>query len=160
MQPENPMSPDRLKYLAHFAEIISGVAVVVTLIFLVFEVRENSELVRANTFNRNIESLIDLRMEIVSNDDSLRVMAEHWGLDDIDLFRRQLFVVSMWSIYEKTYYSHQYGLIGPAEWERFETRICIYSESKNEFWQDNVANFLTDEFRSYVTAHCANDIAK
>jgi len=136
------------------AEIISGAAVIVTLVFLIFEVRENSEMIRANTFDRNIESLIDVRMQIASNENSLQVMADHWGIEDPDMLRRQLYVVSIWSIYEKTYYSQQYGLVGTAEWERFETRICDYVQSQFDFWNENISNFLTEEFRGYVVSNC------
>ena len=109
------MNNERVKNWAHLAEIVSGIAVVLTLIFIVLEIRENSNLIRANTFDRSIDSLIDWRMQILSNEDSLRVMAQHWGFDDEDLLRRQLLVVSMWSIYETTYYAHEYDHIGPEE---------------------------------------------
>jgi len=150
------MNNQRIKNWAHVAEIISGVAVLVTLVFLVLEIRGNSDLIRANTFNRSIESLIDYRMQIASNEESLKVMAHHWGIDSADLLRRQLLVVNLWSIYEKTYFSSQYGLVGPAEWERFESRICGYVKREDglKFWSENVANFMTDEFRDYVTSHC------
>lgn len=111
------MNNERIRNWAHVAEIISGVAVLVTLVFLVLEIRGNSDLIRANTFNRSIESLIDYRMQIASNEESLKVMAHHWGIDSTDLLRRQLLVVNLWSIYEKTYFSRQYGLVRPAEWE-------------------------------------------
>lgn len=148
------MNSDRIQNYAHFAEIVSGVAVVATLIFLVFEIRGNSDLIRANTFNRSIESLVDLRTHIASNDESLRIMADHWGVESPDLLRRQLLVVNLWSIYEKTYYSQQYGLVGTAEWERFETRICSYTQSGREFWEESIAGFLTEEFRGYVVSTC------
>ena len=150
------MNSERIRNWAHVAEIFSGIAVFITLVFLVLEVRGNSDLIRANTFNRSIESLIDYRMQIASNDESLKVMAVHWGIDSADLLRRQLLVVNLWSIYEKTYFSRQYGLVGVAEWERFESRICGYVKREDglKFWSENVANFMTDEFRDYVTSHC------
>ena len=150
------MNKERIRDWAHVAEIISGVAVLITLIFLILEIRGNSDLIRANTFNRSIESLIDYRMQIASNEESLRAMTEHWGIDNPDLLRRQLLVVNLWSIYEKTYFSQQYGLVGPAEWERFESRICGYVSQEDglKFWSENVANFMTDEFRDYVTSYC------
>ena len=135
------MKKKSIKRWALFAEIISGVAVVISLIFLIVEIRGNSDLIRANAFNRSIESLIDMRMQIASNDESLRVMTEHWGIESPDILRRQLIAVSMWSIYEKTYYSHQYGLVGIAEWERFDTRICRYTATRKEFWTESVAMF-------------------
>jgi len=150
------MNSERIRNWAHVAEIFSGIAVFITLVFLVLEVRGNSDLIRANTFNRSIESLIDYRMQIASNDESLKVMAVHWGIDSADLLRRQLLVVNLWSIYEKTYFSRQYGLVGVAEWERFESRICGYVKREDglKFWSENVANFMTDEFRDYVRSHC------
>ena len=148
------MDNERVKNWAHIAEIVSSIAVVLTLIFIVFEIRENSNLIRANTFDRSIESLIDWRMQILGNDDSLRVMAQHWGFDDKDLLRRQLLVVSMWSIYEKTYYAHEYDHIGPEEWERFETRMCNYVGTGIEFWKEKVSGFLSEDFRNYVISTC------
>ena len=148
------MKKKSIKYWAQVSEIIAGVAVVVTLIFLIFEVRENSDLVRAESFNRSIESLIAWRTAIASDEESLRIMAAHWEFDDIEALRRQMLVVNLWSIYEKTYYSQQYGLVGPAEWERFQTRICSYSRDGQEYWDERVAIFLTEEFRNYVIASC------
>ena len=148
------MVTDRIQNYAHIAEIVSSIAVVVTLVFLVIEVRGNSDLIRANTFNRSIESLVELRTHIASNDESLHVMADHWGIESPEFLRRQLIVVNLWSIYEKTYYSQQYGLVGPAEWERFQTRICNYTQADQAFWEESIAQFLTEEFRGYVVAVC------
>jgi len=148
------MKSERLKAWAQLAEIVSGTAVVITLVFLVIEVRENSDLIRANTFDRNIESLIDWRMQIVSNDSSLRAMADYWGIDDREALRQQMLVVNMWSIYEKTYYAQSYGLIGDAEWDRFETVICRYTDRQPDFWTKKVSQFLTREFRNYVIGVC------
>lgn len=148
------MDSERLNKWAHLAEIVSGIAVVGTLIFLIFEIRENSDLIRANTFEHSIESLIDWRMQIVSNEQSLQTMADYWDSESPELLRRQLIVVNMWSIYEKTYYSQKYGLIGPAEWGRFERVICKYTKSTPDFWKENVAKFLTEDFRDFVISTC------
>ena len=40
------------------------------------------------------------------------------------------------------------------EWERFQTRICLYTDTRFAFWRDNVAKFLSDEFRQYVLKTC------
>ena len=148
------MDSERLNKWAHLAEIVSGIAVVGTLIFLIFEIRENSDLIRANTFEHSIESLIDWRMQIVSNERSLQTMADYWDSESPELLRQQLLVVNMWSIYEKTYYSQKYGLIGLAEWGRFERVICKYTKSTPDFWKENVAKFLTEDFRDFVISTC------
>ena len=149
------MDRKRIKNWAMVAEIVSGVAVVITLVFLIVEVRGNSDLIRANAFNRSMESLNELRMLIATDEENLAVMREHWGIDSEDELRRQLLVVSLWSIYEKTYYSQKYGLVGQAEWERFDTRICRYIEIREDYWRFNVSVFLTEEFRNYVIDRCS-----
>jgi hypothetical protein len=93
-------------------------------------------------------------MQIVSNEQSLQTMADYWDSESPELLRRQLLVVNMWSIYEKTYYSQKYGLIGPAEWGRFERVICKYTKSTPDFWKENVAKFLTEDFRDFVISTC------
>jgi len=61
----------KLKECALLAEVMSAIAVVVTLIFLLFEVRANSDLIRASTFDRNIQSVIDFNMGISSDDEAM-----------------------------------------------------------------------------------------
>lgn len=148
------MNNDRIRNWALVAEIVSGFAVVITLVFLAFEISKNSDLIQADTFNRNIESLIDWRMQIASSDDSLQIMADHWKFENTDLLRRQLLVINMWSIYEKAYYSQRYGLLGAAEWQRFKNRFCPKSEERSAFWEKRIAMFLTEEFRDYVVRTC------
>ena len=97
------MNNERIKNWAHIAEIISGIAVVVTLVFLVIEVRGNSDLIRANTFNRSIESLIDYRMQIANSDQALATMNEHWNREGPESLRRQLLVVNLFVVASLTW---------------------------------------------------------
>ena len=46
----------KLEKLALIAELVSSIVVVVTLVFLLIGVRENSEMARASAYERNIDS--------------------------------------------------------------------------------------------------------
>lgn len=53
----------KLSGWASIAEIISGTAVLITLVFLVFGIRENTEITRAAAYDRNIDSLNQWRLD-------------------------------------------------------------------------------------------------
>ena len=151
------MDKDRLQKWAYFAEIVSSVAVLITLVFLVFEIRSNSDLIRADSFDRNVASLIDWRMQVVSDDQSLGIMSSHWGVEDPQLLKESLLILSLWSIYEKTYYAQQYDLVGTSEWQRFEYVICVNVQRGPDYWETQIARFLTPEFREYVSQTCQSN---
>jgi len=151
------MDKGHLQKWAHLAEIVSSIAVVVTLLFLVFEIRGNSNLIRAEAFDRNSQSLIELRMKIISDDESLAYMADYWGVESPEMLKRSLLILSLWSVYEKTYYAQQYDQIGPSEWQRFEYVICSNIERRPDYWETRVARFLTTDFRDYVAKTCNLD---
>ena len=152
----------RLSEWASIAEIVSGIAVVVTLVFLIFGIRENTEVTRAATFDRNMESINELRGWIV-NDPRL---AESWfayyehhagDLDEQD--RRQLImaVITNFGVYEKSYYAHKSGLIGGPEWERFETQICTQRENSSlAGFLRLVLDSLTVEFQNEIEQLCGS----
>ena len=126
----------------------------ITLVFLVLEIRSNSNLIRANSYDRNIESLIDWRMQVVADKESLAYMSEHWGVEEPEQLKKSLLLLSLWSIYEKTYFANQYDLVGPSEWQRFQYVICDNFESVPEYWEVQVGRFLAPEFRGYISETC------
>ena len=158
------MDNKELQKWALIAEIVGGLAVVVTLIFLVFEVRANSNLIRANAFDQNMQSLLDWRMDLISTNEGLEMAAERWSLGDIDNARRNLTFQTLWNLYEKAYYAHEYELIGDAEWERFDYNICenYRVEVRDLNWnvgiigteETGLAQRLTSEFVQYVESMC------
>lgn len=143
-----------LKNWANLAEIVSSLAVLATLVFVVIEIRSNSNLIRANAFDRNIESLIDWRMQVVSDEQSLEYMADYWSVENPETLKQSLLVLSLWSVYEKTYFAHQYDLVGPSEWQRFQYVICDNLERSPDFWEAQVGRLLTPEFREYIDTTC------
>ena len=58
----------KLSDWASIAEIVSGIAVVVALVFLVVGIRENTEMARASMYERTFDSLNQWRMDIANND--------------------------------------------------------------------------------------------
>lgn len=150
----------RLSELASIAEVISGVAVLVTLIFLILQIRENTEITRAATFDRNIESVNQVREWIINDPrlaESWFAYYEHSLADLSEQDERQLImaVIANFGIYEKSYYAHQRDLMSASEWERFETQICTQHENASiAGFLTVVLDSLTREFREEIGRMC------
>ena len=157
------MNP-KLRDAALIAEVISGVAVVVTLIFLIVQVRDNTSVIRGAAFERSVDSLNNLRLMIAEDDEIAGLMIDRWGGDLVEEFgrdeapaylRRRLMTLVQWSIYEKAYYSRNYDLLGTAEWSRFERSICLSVSNPASRWSADVKSFLTPEFADFVVEFCS-----
>jgi hypothetical protein len=70
--PDPALSPTRgvtLAQLAQVAELLASFAVVVSLVFLVAEVRRNTEVTRAAAYDRSVDALNQWRLTIASDRD-------------------------------------------------------------------------------------------
>jgi len=150
----------KLSDWASIAEIVSGIAVVVTLIFLILSIRENTAITRASMFDRTLDSVNQWRMDIADNDSLLKSFSlraptlDATELSQVDRLRLQFIVNAMWGIYEKAFYSREYGVIGDDEWGRFETQICLQYEAEVPAFRDAFGTFLTPRFVKYVQGRC------
>ena len=149
-----------LERCAKIAEIVSGFAIVVSLVFLIFEVRENSAITRSAAFDRSMEALNAWRYELARSPELARTYGALRRFDrepteaEVNTYRRDLLNNALLSIYENAYYSNQYGLVGPAEWTRFEVQLCSNMLSMDdELWEWSKL-FLTEEFVRYAEKLC------
>ena len=151
----------KLSEWASVAEIVSGVAVVLTLIFLAVGIRENTEITRAAAYDRSIDSLNQWRLGVMQDESLVRVWVAYLerdvpNLTKEDYFRLGLLLNTQWGVYEKSYFANQYGILGPAEWSRFEKNICIAYDGTHEanVWNEIISDRLTEEFLNYAISLC------
>jgi len=139
---------------------VSSLAVVVTLVFLIADLRENTEITRAASYDRNLESLVQIRMQTAQDEDLSALFRHYWEgstreLDSDDRFRLWIVVSAIWGVLEKAYIANEYGTMGPAEWERFATQIC---GSRARVTDDadwaNLETLLSEDFRNYIAENC------
>ncbi len=148
----------KLEKWALIAEIVSGVAVVVTLIFLILGIRENTEVVRASAYASSIDGFNDFTNIIFSDPELVRLYDAFFNdgvseLSEPDTQRLQFMMNTLFRSYEKAYFSRQYGLLGEAEWERMEVIACRNFRLTEQlpFWRENViVTLVTREFREFL----------
>jgi hypothetical protein len=153
----------KLSDWASIAEIVSGIAVLVTLVFLVLGIRENTEVTRAMAYDRNIDSLSEVRREIVTNSDAARLW-QAFQDDDIerlepqDSVRLRQLVFWLFGVYEKSYFANQYGVLGLSEWNRFAYQTCLQYEHvlASPSLLPGLRAILTTEFIDYIEATCGS----
>ena len=152
--------------LRALAEVVAGVGVLVTLVVLVLEVRANTEATQAASFAQSIDALNEFRLTLAAD----RELAELWRhyvmeqeadatvLNDV---RTQVLRTTLWGIYENAYFAHQRGLLGIAEWSRFERTSCegYFRDMRHDAWMrgsrlPGSRQSLTDEFADYVESVC------
>jgi len=154
----------KLSDWANLAEIVSGVAVIVSLIFLILGIRENTEITRAAAYDRNIDALNLLRSEVVRDSETARrwhayETGQADSLEGIDRMQLNNQINITFSNYEKAYFNHQYGVLGDSEWTRYERQICINQERLDSLpdLKADMETVVTDEFVEYMADLCSSD---
>lgn len=144
---------------AQVSEIVGAIGVIVGFVFLGTELHENTEITRASAYDESIERLNEWRSNVVRDPDVSRLYLSYsdgttQDLDREDQFRLQVLLTSLWGVYETAYYSRDYGLLGEAEWGRFETQMCDHRGLNPPAWDSIVRPRLTEQFAGYVESTC------
>ena len=147
----------KLSDWASIAEILSGVAVVVTLVFLISSIRANTAALRAETYESNTDDINIFQYEMLRDPDSLRVY-EAWladrgaSLDDSDLFRLDMILGVQLRELDSEYSAYRYGQMGEAEWRRLGGPACGIFRGIEAAGRRMPR--LTDEFLEYIDESC------
>ncbi len=143
------------------AEILSGLAVIVTLIILILEIQENTAVTKANSYSNSVQSLNEWRYEIAGNPELSDIFLKHYAKNVGDLtdiqHQRLIFMMSaLWAIYEDAFYSRGYDTLGSQEFGRYEVQICFHYElGKKSGTRAASASRITDSFKRHIENACA-----
>ena len=149
---------------ATFAEIISAIAVVLTLGFLVFEMRANTNAIHEQTYQSLTEQLNDYRTQLIDSDRfsaDAKLSKDGWAsLSFEEKQRIRLPYLNLFGVYESAYFANKRQVIGEREWERFEIGICrnYLRMVRERIWEPegftSMNRILTPDFANYVTKTC------
>jgi len=153
----------KLTHWAQLAEVLSGFAVVVTLVILILEVSDNTDATRALSYGQGVERLNTWRFEMANNPDLVRIFGDYRSgelsnLSEDDLRRLDFVLSAMWAIYESAYYSRTYGTLGESEWGRYSIQVCRqFVQGKSAGYWKLSSSRLTSEFAEFVESICADE---
>jgi hypothetical protein len=153
---------EKLSDWASIAEIVSGIAVVITIVFLVVGIRENTNATQAVAFadlqaefNRLNESQLDdpALAHLWVNRFDARVTDK---LNAEEFSRLVLMNRMIFRLFESAYYARKKGSLDDAQWNRFLFAMCgNFRDQSEAVWKDT-SFILSDEFNSFL-ADCFDE---
>ena len=150
---------EQLQKYAVLAEVISALAVVVTLIFLLIGIRDNTAINKAQMFEKLLSDINQHNLTILQDPDLSRIwFARSPDLPDTlsedDLGRLNYMYRIVFRIYDAAFYSNRYGFLGEGEWARIEVGLCgIRRSMADEMWRSN-QDAMSGEFIEFVEKNC------
>jgi len=150
----------KLSDWASIAELVSAVAVVVTLVFLIAGIRENTAITRVAVYGDLTQEFSQLDVLRMQDAGLARVVEAFFeetteALDESERLTLDMYVQVVYRNYERAFYAQEYDVIGDEEWSRFEFLICDnLRRARLIGYEPTEAEILTNSFREYMKASC------
>ena len=132
------------------SDLITSVAVVVSLIYLALEVRQNTRAIEGSAFQELIHasdaSLLVVAGDSVLADIQLRGNGDFQSLTPNEQLRYVMLTRVYWRNWENAFLQYQRGLIGEGEWGLYRTLAC---NAKSSSWQLH-ESVMTPSFAEFV----------
>ncbi len=136
--------------LAAWGEFLGGIAVVVSLVYLAGQIRQNSRLLRTSTASTSSSVMNDNLTLIVQDPEVARMyrdgMTDRSSLSEVDRFRFDALVMMQIGGLQQEYQFAADGVIGPALWESRKRvmRGFLQLPGVKEWWSHRRYNFSED----------------
>jgi hypothetical protein len=157
----------KVEKLAAIAEIISSIAILITLVFLAVQTGQNTQAIaeqtaitRYSVYDVNNTSIIDWRSSLIENPELLSTWLrlanspDASGLSPQERSTGYFLATSLFSIYDNAYMAYELGVMDVGGWERFRDRICVdFNRFQNTAWP-NAKPFLNSRFAEFVENGC------
>lgn len=153
------------------AELIGAIAVLLGLLFVGLELRQNTAAVQASTLQGMVDLstnyLIDTSLDPEFVPLLIKAQADPDQLNEVEALRVQRLIRSQWLRYQSAFQHWRRGSLGDVDWESFSRFICAnitnvgpgsFAAIQVKFWQ-NERTVLTDDFVAYVES-CRPDLAE
>lgn len=145
-----------LKKTALLAEIIGGVGIIVSILYLALEVSENTTNTRISNHIALIEQAGELKYLRMTNPDMAEIVLK--GLDnktnlsEVDQFRFQSYASQAFDLWETAFLMNESDVLPAETWEIWHFAWCkaLKAPGYRAMWDEGMRNNYTDRFRSNV----------
>jgi hypothetical protein len=150
---------EKLQEYALIAEIVSGIAVVATLIILIISIQKNTEMTQAMMF-AELQSSGELE-SLAFADPELNEIYTAWlqrrtaDLTEEQRARVIRIAVLTANSYDTAFTMRNAGLLGPNEWERRSRFLCTsYARAISAGYEGAFLGLMSLELQDYVGSTC------
>jgi len=144
-----------LSDLANLGQIIGAIAVVISLIYLALQIRQNTKAVRSSAIENLVHSLAATAQAAVENEHMVPLMlkanAEPDSLTEEERVRMHFWFIMTFRRFEGVYFQRDLGLVDAAVTEGFErSHLSILASKSGKVWWANAKEIFNSGFVSYV----------
>ena len=145
--------------LGAIAELVSGIGVIVTLVFVALQIRHNSQAVQNETLAALNATMTSNIMVFAQSSELSKILrsglANVDSLSQVDKFRFQLGISTTLRNYETAYTSWRKGMLEEQAWRGMEATMMQFFESEGvrNYWADNSYTYSA-AFRAHLQSHC------
>ncbi|MCH6550073.1 MAG: hypothetical protein IH812_09640 [Proteobacteria bacterium] len=140
--------------------LIANLGVIAGLVFLGFEIRQNTNIAMADAYRENVQDIAEWRELTITNPDLSRLYRTYLrqgmqAVDEAERGRIDELIYNVMGSYENAFFARNYGIIGDEEWSRFQFGACIHYTTARE--NQLSLPFITAKFRKFLNEVCKSD---
>ena len=144
----------------HWLTLVANLGVIAGLIFLGFELRQNTNIAKASAYRENVQDIAAWRELTIVDPEVSRLFQIYLNdgfkaLDDADQGRIDGLINNVMGIYENAYFARGYGIIGDEEWSRFQSGACTHY--RRAIQNELPLRFITPGFREHLDETCKSE---
>jgi hypothetical protein len=122
-----------LEQLGNLGEALGGVAVIVSLVYLAMQMRQNTRALRASSFQQIVDSLAEISLESAKHEDLFRItrdVASHPdAASDLDFARFGALMTSFCRRAENAHYQFEQGAVDQEAWSGIRRSILAMMQT-------------------------------
>jgi len=137
------------------AEIVGAIAVVASLVFVGFQLRQNTRIMRLSSTNELLTQFEEIIKDIAASEELasllFRGVPDPESLEGIDHYRFTLMCQSIYFYMAKAHYQFRSGALEPEMWDAIHSQMANFMNAPGMafYWKKHGWNFPA-EFRAYV----------
>jgi len=144
-----------LESLGNIGDFIGGIAVVITLLYLAVQIRQNTRSTRTQSWQAAVAAASDWSREVGMNPDSCRIISQgslDWGsLSDIERVQFNLIMNSFLRNCENFHYQYINGTIDESTWSGWAQRtIAVLDPPGARAWWEAARTAYSPEFQQFL----------
>jgi hypothetical protein len=144
-----------LEDLGNIGEFFGAVGVIVSLVYLAIQVRQNTTSVQASTYQALVNSYSEFSGLVGGDAEVARIWREGLAgssLTPDDMFRFHMIMIGASRRWENAFYQHERSMLSPAQWKGLGAGglLALDSPGGRVWWARSGPIYFSDEFREWV----------
>jgi len=146
----------RLSQWASAAEVISAIALVISLLYVAFQIKQNTAAVQSSTFKEVTAEWGGLQLAIIENSDFAEILVKaeaQESLTPVEAYRVNTYIFYMLANWEQAYMGQKHGLLADGLWQGYDDYYKFFANQAyvRTAWEaDPIEGGYDPEFIQYV----------